>query len=298
MSSARTVDVGRGRRLAYEQWGDPSGAPVLFLHGSPGSRRCCPDPHGVARAGIRLITFDRPGYGGSDRDPGRALTDTAADVARLADALGLDRFGLAGVSGGGPHVLACAVALADRLDGVAVVAMPGPLDEVPGAWDRLGDRMRPTATAARTTPERARRAVERFMAPSVADPSGYVGGGGSPADRAVKADPTNLAALVEEMRCALANGAGGLADDLCAFWRPWGFTLDDVPPGVRIFHGAQDRRGEEDFFYLRDHLRDAAVTIWPDEGHLGIVRHLVEVLGAIAAPASRSRNAPRPSRGL
>ncbi|HZJ26574.1 MAG TPA: alpha/beta hydrolase [Acidimicrobiia bacterium] len=282
MTSARVVDLDDGRRLAYEEWGDASGRPVVFLHGSPGSRRCCPDPDAVERARIRLITFDRPGYGESDRDPGRAPADTARDVAALVDRLGIGRFAVAGVSGGGLHTLACAVDLADRLDGVAVVSMPGPLDEVPGAWERLGDRMRPTAAVARIDPKRARRAVERFMQPSVENPSGYVGGGGSPVDRAMKADPRYRGTLVEEMTIALAGGAGGMADDLCALWRPWGFALDDVPPGVRVFHGAEDHRAEDDFEHLRHHLRGAVATVWPDEGHLGIVRRFVEVLASVA----------------
>ena len=165
-----------GRTLAYEEHGDPDGRAVVLFHGAPGSRRFLPDPDAAAAAGARLVTVDRPGFGKSTRRPGRELLDTAADVAALLDALDLDRATLLGVSAGGPHALACSVApeLRGRVAGLAVVSAPGPLDEVPGAWEALGDQMRPTAAMARRDPGRSLRAVERFMGPMAADPDAYL----------------------------------------------------------------------------------------------------------------------------
>src|ERR1039457_6640174 len=97
------------RKLSVETLGAPEGKPVFLLHGTPGSRYG-PRPRGIIlyRLGIRLITYDRPGYSGSDRNRGRSVADAADDVAAIADALGIDRFSVVGRSGGGPHALACA----------------------------------------------------------------------------------------------------------------------------------------------------------------------------------------------
>src|SRR5215469_3490909 len=105
-----------------ESWGAPKGRPVFLLHGTPGSRRG-PRPRAsvLYRLGVRLIGYDRPGYGASDRRPGRQVGDAAADVRAIADALGLDRFAVVGRSGGAPHALACAALLSGRVTRVAAM---------------------------------------------------------------------------------------------------------------------------------------------------------------------------------
>uniref|UniRef100_UPI0013B3CC93 alpha/beta fold hydrolase n=1 Tax=Nonomuraea lactucae TaxID=2249762 RepID=UPI0013B3CC93 len=101
-----------GRKLAVEDRGNPEGTPVFLLHGTPGSR-FGPSPRAgvLYRLGIRLITFDRPGYGHSDRRRGRSVSDVASDVAAIAGALGIGSFAVVGRSGGAPHALACAALL-------------------------------------------------------------------------------------------------------------------------------------------------------------------------------------------
>ncbi len=273
------VALNDGRALAYEEHGDPDRPAVVLFHGAPGSRRFLPGPDAAGAAGVRLVTFDRPGFGRSTRRPGRDLLDTAADVAALLDALGLERVTLLGVSAGGPHALACSVSteLRGRMAGVALVSAPGPLDEVPGAWEALGDHMRPTAEMARRAPSRSIRAVERYMAPAAGDPDTYLQGG-PPADRALQTDPAIRPMLLADLEEAFRQGPGGLADDLVAFWRPWGFRVADVPPGARLWHGAQDTRGAADAAYLAATLPGCRATIWPDAGHYAVVDHLREVL--------------------
>src|SRR4051812_20871409 len=121
-----------GRVLAVAEWGDPDGVPVFFLHGTPGGRiSYWKDPDIYARFGIRRLTYDRPGYGESTRKAGRVVADAVPDVVAIADALGIDRFAVTGGSGGGPHSLACAALLPDRVircQGVVSVAPYG----VPG----------------------------------------------------------------------------------------------------------------------------------------------------------------------
>jgi pimeloyl-ACP methyl ester carboxylesterase len=108
----RTSD---GRRLAFCEWGDPDGAALFYLHGVPGSRYLRHVGSAYADARLRVLTYDRPGYGLSDPAPGRSVADSAADVAAIADHLGLDRFPVAGVSMGGVHALAVAALLPDRV---------------------------------------------------------------------------------------------------------------------------------------------------------------------------------------
>jgi pimeloyl-ACP methyl ester carboxylesterase len=227
------------------------------------------------------VTFDRPGFGGSDRCEGRTVLDTAGDVAALADGLGIDRFGVVGVSAGGGHALGCAVALGDRIAGVAVASMPGPLDEVPGAWDALDRRQRPAADMSREDPGRAARGVERYTQRWLDEPTTFLGGG-TPDDRALLADPDAGGMLRADVTEALRPGAAGMADDLVALWLPWGFRIADLRSGVWLWHGAQDTRGEPAFRYLAVTLPGCRAEVWPDSGDYGVLRHWREVLRAAA----------------
>jgi len=122
------VSLSDGRSLAYAVWGDPDGQTVLLFHGAPGSRMFTPDPDLTARAGVRLVTVDRPGYGRSDADPGRTILDWPADILQLADAIQAPRFAIAAHSSGGPYALACAVQLSNRISAVTLVSCPAPYD--------------------------------------------------------------------------------------------------------------------------------------------------------------------------
>ncbi len=124
------IGVSDGRRIAVDFRGDPKGFPVFLLHGTPGSRSGpLPRPQRVYLLGIRLISYDRPGYGDSTRQKGRTVADAALDVLDIADHLGIDEFGVVGRSGGGPHALACAALIEEkRLQNVAVLVGLAPSD--------------------------------------------------------------------------------------------------------------------------------------------------------------------------
>jgi pimeloyl-ACP methyl ester carboxylesterase len=269
-----------GRQLAYCVWGDPGGVPVVLFHGAPGSRLMSPQPGVTEALGVRLVTFDRPGYGGSDARDGRELVDTPGDVVQLVDALGVERLAVVGVSAGGGHALACARAMPHRVAAVALVSASGPLDEVPGAWDALAEHYRPTAAMARREPHRAARAMVRYMARFVADPPSFLGGG-PPADRAVARHPEYGPLLIEDATEAFRNGAHGMADDLVALWRPWGFAIAELPPGVWFWHGTQDTRAEPDFRYFTTTAPGSRARIWAEQGHLGIVPGWRDVLASV-----------------
>src|SRR5262245_23933202 len=111
-----TLRLPDGRRLAWAEWGRPDGPPVLLLHSSPGSRLLDPDPAATAAAGVRLLTVDRPGFGGSEPNPDPTFAGFAADLATLAAELDLRDLALMGWSGGGQYALAAATgALSGRL---------------------------------------------------------------------------------------------------------------------------------------------------------------------------------------
>jgi pimeloyl-ACP methyl ester carboxylesterase len=132
----QTIEVEDSRLIAYEEWGDLRGRPMFQLHGTPGSRLSRhPDATLYPSLHLHVVTIDRPGYGGSTALPGRRVSHGAHDVAAFADELGLDRFFVVGGSGGGPHALACAAELGDRVLGCAPVASAAPL--IPAEIDGL-----------------------------------------------------------------------------------------------------------------------------------------------------------------
>jgi pimeloyl-ACP methyl ester carboxylesterase len=125
----QTVSTSDGRTLAFAEYGDPDGFPVFFLHGSPGSRLWRHYDESVyVDVGVRLFTHDRPGYGWSARNPGRRVVDCAGDIAALADELGIEQFAVTGSSGGGPHSLAVAARLPERVTGAGCMVSLAPFD--------------------------------------------------------------------------------------------------------------------------------------------------------------------------
>src|SRR5215472_11391614 len=127
-SVQRTVHTRDGRTLAVEDCGDPAGRPVLVHMGTPNSRHLYgPNVRDAAERGLRLIGYDRPGYGQSSPQPGRTVADCAGDVRAICAELGIDRLAMWGISGGGPHVLACAALLPDLVTAIACLASPAPV---------------------------------------------------------------------------------------------------------------------------------------------------------------------------
>jgi pimeloyl-ACP methyl ester carboxylesterase len=234
-----------GRQLTVERLGDPRGRPVFLLHGTPGSR-LGPAPRGMVlyQRRMQLIAFDRPGYGGSDRLPGRNVADVAQDVRDIADALGLDRFAVAGRSGGAPHARACAARLPERGTRAAALVPLAPRDADGLDWfdGMAASNVReytsasddPAGLAARLIPRSAeiRKNPARLLDQLFSDLTD--------SDRKVVNDAGVRAMLLRNYQEALRTSPYGWIDDALAFCRPWGFDPADLRSPILLWHGVKD----------------------------------------------------------
>jgi pimeloyl-ACP methyl ester carboxylesterase len=225
-----------GRLLAWAEWGDPQGAPVLFLHCSPGSRMFCPDEEATVAAGVRLITVDRPGYGGSDASSRPTLVGFTGDLSRLIDHLWLGRISVVGWSGGGQYAAACAALLRDRVSSLVLAATPAPDEHVP--W--VPAPFRPLAERAKADPAGALESARQASQVFVDEPERAGSSWDAPADVIVRSRPEVGGALVSMWREAFTTGADGLAADLVAGSTPWQFDPADVSARSFLFYGEDD----------------------------------------------------------
>jgi pimeloyl-ACP methyl ester carboxylesterase len=278
-----TVTLDDGRIVAYAEWGDPRGRPLFSLHGTPGCRLSRhPDPRLWSGLGLRVITLDRPGYGSSTPLPGRRVAHAAHDVGAVADALGLDRFLVIGGSGGGPHALACAAGLAERVTACAAVASAAPLtgEEVDGLIGLNQESYRVFAA-------RGRGGMAEFLGDLrdaiLADPSGAMRGNLADAPRPdvewygrAEVQAVHRESLLE----ALRPGVQGWVDDAVSiFHDDWGIDLADTLCPVRFWHGDDDRNGPLTAVNrLAAAVPDAGVRIWHGQGHSAPSRHMPDVL--------------------
>jgi pimeloyl-ACP methyl ester carboxylesterase len=264
--------TGDGRKLAYLDRGARKDPAVVFLHGTPGSRYAR-HPDDRVYEGLRVISYDRPGYGRSDPQPGRNVAGAARDVGALADGLDLKQFAVLGVSGGGPHALACAALFPERVTRVAVLVGPAPCNDPEfDALAGMNDLNVRGVTAARTSPE----AYLDFLRPYVdmikQNPDTMIDTLAAEvpdSDRAVLARADVRARLRLNWGQAVAQDARGWMDDGLALVSGWGFDLADIACEVRLWQGELDvlvprSHGE----YLASHIPHAAFEIVPGEGHM------------------------------
>lgn len=276
-----------GRRLAFSEMGDPDGVPIMHQHGMPGSRlERAAEPEFYRALGVRMITPDRPGYGLSDPHPHRSLLDWASDIAELAENLGIGRFGVTGLSGGGIYALACAAAMPHRLTDVVVTGCPGPMQREgalvgmrfmtrAGVW--LGSRSPWLLDGAAAL---VGRLVRRF-------PGFFVGQANRDkpaADRRWLSTPAVSRGAIDTLREAVRPGAWGYVEDIRAMARPWGFALEDIRVPIQLWHGTEDtvvplHHGR----YLASVIPGATLRICPGEAHMLMWNHLGEILMAAAA---------------
>lgn len=280
----RLVAAAGGRKLAVETTGDPHGKPVFLLHGMPGSRMGpVPRSSVLSMLGIRLISFDRPGYGGSDRRHGRRVADAAEDVLSVADAFGLDSFAALGRSGGAPHALACAALIPDRMVRAATLVSLAPRHAEGLDW--YGGMTRSNAEAYTDVERGEAYFSDAFHARAVLirdNPHELIANlvpELPPADRAMVSDPGIRRMLVATYQEAFRNGADGWIDDLLAFTAPWGFEVEDIRVPVRLWHGADDKFSPVDHSrWLADRIPGAELYLEPGAAHFGAFKVMTEAL--------------------
>jgi pimeloyl-ACP methyl ester carboxylesterase len=282
------IALGDGRRLAYSAAGARRGFPVIYLHGAIGApmRREPALEAVIERAGIRYLVVDRPGFGESDPDPDGSVASFAGDLEQLADALGLDRLSVVGVSAGGPYALACAWAMPERISTAAAVSsvLPGlPPHAASGTWLRYRYPLKALAHA----PGICTSVVNRVLATVHRRPgliARFLATGATDGDDASLADAAVLEAAVRRVQTAIERGAGPSIRDYVAVSRPWGFETADIHGRVQVWHGGLDRlvavRHAVD---LAEELPNGSAAIDPRGGHFFFRHRLPEILGPLAA---------------
>ena len=270
------IQASGARELQIMVTGPEAGMPVVFHHGTPGAAR---PVRAIERAvharGLRLVTFARPGYGLSTRQAGRRVFDVADDVAAVLDHLGVSRCLVAGWSGGGPHSLATAAGLPQRVAGALVIAGVAPYD-APGLdfMAGMGEGNIVEFGLAVRGEDALRPWLEREAPAFTSNDTEAVTKGMEtmlpPADL-----PMMTAELGQDIAGqfaeGLATGVDGWLDDDLAFVTPWGFELDAISVPTFLWHGSEDlfvpfSHGQ----WLAEHVPGVAAHLLPGEGHLSI----------------------------
>jgi pimeloyl-ACP methyl ester carboxylesterase len=271
--------------MGYAEFGQAGGRPLVLCHGFPSSRLTGAFVDADARAlGIRVIAPDRPGHGLSDFKRRRRVAHWVSDLASLADALGLDRFAVLGVSTGGPYAAACAALLPGRVNAAGIAsgwAPPNTPKTKPGRRlpfvPALGRHVRLLRrfSLARAAKRLAKDGF-KFLDRATRD--------APPADRAVMADEALRRVLVDDLREAFRQGARGPARDARVVNRRWGFKLEEIRVPVWLWHGQEDRNvPPAQARFLSERIPGSRTTFYRADGHLStFVGHGAEILGALA----------------
>ncbi|MEV1332646.1 alpha/beta fold hydrolase [Micromonospora costi] len=294
----RVVEHLDGRKVAFEVSGAPDGHPVFLLHGTPGSRKG-PRPRGIVlyRLGVRLVTYDRPGYGDSARLRDRTVADAARDVQLIADELGLTRFAVVGRSGGAPHALACAADadLRHRVSRVAALVGFAPAKAADLDWfsgmnagnvtgfggddlhadsdtDSVEEEIRRRTAEAQDDP---RRLLEEIMTQMTS------------ADRRVMTSAALRRLTAEAYEEALRLGPEGWIDDVLALRRDWGFdpgSIDTRRTSVRLWHGAEDTFAPVSHTrWLAAQIPGAEIEVQAGAAHFDAMEELPRILRWLTA---------------
>ncbi|WP_447001845.1 alpha/beta fold hydrolase [Saccharothrix isguenensis] len=277
MVSEIDVELHDGRTLhAYDSGiGDLA---VIWHHGTPNvGAPPAPLLPAAERLGIRWVSYDRPGYGGSTPDPGRDVASAATCASAVADALGLDRFAVFGHSGGGPHALACGALLPERVLGVVSVAGVAPYGADGLDWFA---GMAPSGVASLRAAAAGRAAKERFEA------SGVEFDGFTPADFAALAGDWSW--FDDVVGPALAAGPAASIDDDLAYVNPWGCDPADVSAPVLLLHGGRDRVVPSSHSeWLARRCPTAELRVFAEEGHISVLTFAESALDWLRARSAR-----------
>lgn len=288
---AGVVPLADGRKLGFAEYGDPSGVPLIWLHGTPGScRQVAPAASAAAeRLGVRIIGVSRPGAGLSTVGSYQQIADIAPDVEQLADQLGLEAFAVVGLSGGGPYTLACGALLPGRVVGLGVLGGVAPSvgpDAVSGSPVDLARQLNPVLGRLQRPVATALNQVMRPLIPLGGPIGDRFFGFLPPGDRMVFEMPGVKDMLIGDLSLSLRSGHGLYAAvrDVVLFGRHWGFALDDVKVHVNWWHGDEDwmvplEHGE----HMVATLPSATFHLQPGFSHLSGYAAADDVIAAMRA---------------
>ena len=281
----RFLGLADGRRLGYTEFGDPLGTPLCAFHGTPGSRfmfRLVDEP--ARRLGLRIIAPDRPGFGLSDYQENRTLADWANDVRALADKLGLARFGVAGISGGGPYVAACAALLPERVTAAALVSPVGPLHSSDGPDNLPPAQIVTFRLLPRVTPAMAGAfSIGRLMFLNASD-SMYrmIMRRAGPADEHILLRPEVQKNLLAGVIEGLRPGVQGVVQEMKIFAKPWNIPFEAIKASVLLWQGTADNNVPvAASLRLAEIIPGCKLFQIEGAGHYWIFDHVEEVLLAI-----------------
>jgi pimeloyl-ACP methyl ester carboxylesterase len=274
--TAQVTKAPDGRTIMFAEWGDPDGKPIFALHGTPGCRlNRHPDDDVVRSTGARVITYDRAGYGGSDRHRGRVVADCVGDVRAIADTLGLDRFAVWGGSGGGPHALAVAALLGDRVTRAACVVGCAPYDALGDDWTKGMDpeniKEFGWALAGEERLIKELTAEDEVLRVRVAaDPASILDGFDlADADREVLAREDVGRVMREWIAEYSRLGVWGWVDDDLALTRPWGFDPAAIDVPTEVWYGTADVLVPASHGQWIAETVPGAIVRLNDRGHMG-----------------------------
>jgi pimeloyl-ACP methyl ester carboxylesterase len=286
MNRENLIKLENGAVIAFEEYGNANGEPVIFCHGWPSSRimaRLTDEP--ARDLGIRIISPDRPGICGSSLQPDRKLTQWPHLVERIADHLAIRDFRMLAISGGAPYAYATAAAMPDQLRAIAIVAGAPPITEVSDT-NALLPLYRWMLALYRTRPQLLRRLfylarpVLSLRPPVRLRPLVLKMLLLRPCDAESLRDAAAFEAIFESQRRAWRASAEGVIADAQIYAEPWGFALEDVRVPVRLWHGKQDRAfsihlAEE----MAKRLPNCKARFVDDAGHYSLpIRHMREIL--------------------
>jgi pimeloyl-ACP methyl ester carboxylesterase len=281
MSTQHDVHLADGRVLRVHDGGanrSPGSPVLLWHHGSPQTGALIePLLDAAVARGIRLLGYGRPAYGGSTPNPGRDVASAARDVEQVMDALGIERFAVMGASGGGPHALACAALLPERVVGAVTLAGIAPYTN---AFDWYSGMISPGGLRAAAD---GREARERFAATDEFDERQFIG-----TDWAALTGA--WASLGRDAEAAGSAGPDGLIDDDVAFAKPWGFDPAQIPVRVLLVQGGEDRvvpRSHAE--WLLGRIPTAELWLRPRDGHVSVLAAVPIAMDWLLASATPRR---------
>jgi pimeloyl-ACP methyl ester carboxylesterase len=293
MVEHREVTTPDGRVLDVHTAGAQEGAVVLFHHGTPGAGLPSPELEtALAARNLRYVSAARPGYAGSSRQPGRSVADVAVDAAAILDHMGVDRCYTMGWSGGGPHTIACASLLPDRVIAATVIASAAPYDAVDLDFlagmgqENIDEFGAAIAGTRQLTPflEAWAPQMQIVTGEQIADVLGDLV---PPVDRAALTGDF-ADAVAEDIRHSLEGGIWGWHDDDLAFVRPWGIDLASIRTPITLWQGEEDRMVPfAHGAWLAEHLPGVRAHLLPDHGHLSLaVSSIGLILDELVASAA------------